>query len=82
MKTKVIVTRKGQVTIPVKIRRKFKIEENSKVQIVEEHGKIVIKKLPSLLDLAGSGAGEAIVEEVKQMLDEMRAEDDDLKTVG
>ena len=70
-----VVTRKGQVTIPIKLRRKFGIEESSKVTIVEEGGKIVIKKLPSFLDLAGSGAGKAIVEEVKQMLDEMRAED-------
>jgi AbrB family looped-hinge helix DNA binding protein len=77
MTTEVKVTRKGQVTIPIKIRRKFKIGENSKVQIVEEDGKIVIKKLPSFLDLAGNGAGEATVEEVKKMLDEMRAEDDD-----
>jgi AbrB family looped-hinge helix DNA binding protein len=77
MTTEVKVTRKGQVTIPIKIRRKFKIEENSKVQIVEEDGKIVIKKQPSIFDLAGSGAGKATVEEVKKMLDEMRAEDDD-----
>jgi AbrB family looped-hinge helix DNA binding protein len=71
----VMVTRKGQVTIPVKLRKKFKIEENSKVQIVEEDGKIVIKKRPSIFELAGSAAGEANVEELKQMLDEMRAED-------
>ena len=71
----VVVTRKGQVTIPVKIRRKFKIEENSKVQIVEEDGKIVIKKQPSIFDLAGSSAGKISVEEVKKILDEMRAED-------
>jgi len=72
-----VVTRKGQVTIPIKLRKKFGIEESSKVTIVEEDGKIVIKKLPSFLDLIGSGAGKATVEEVKKMLDEMRAEDDD-----
>jgi AbrB family looped-hinge helix DNA binding protein len=77
MTKELVVTRKGQVTIPIKIRRKFKIEENSKVEIFEEGGKIVIKKLPRFLDLAGSGVGEATVEEVKQMLDEMRAEDDE-----
>ena len=71
------VTAKGQVTIPIKLRKKFGIEKKSKVEIVEEDGKIVIKKLPSFLDLAGSGAGEATVEEVKKMLDEMRAEDED-----
>ena len=70
-----VVTRKGQVTIPIKLRRKFGIEENSKVEIVEEDGKIVIKKQPSFLDLVGSSAGEATVAEVKKMLDEMRAED-------
>jgi AbrB family looped-hinge helix DNA binding protein len=72
-----VVTRKGQVTIPVKLRRKFGIEKNSKVKITEENGKIVIEKLPSFLDLVGSSAGKATVEEVKKMLDEMRAEDDD-----
>ena len=70
-----VVTRKGQVTIPIKLRRKYGIDENSRVQIVEEDGKIVIKNLPSFLDLAGSDAREATVEEVKKMLDEMRAED-------
>lgn len=35
------------------------------------------KKAPSFLELVGSGAGKATVEEVKKMLDEMRAEDDD-----
>ncbi len=70
-----VVTRKGQVTIPIKLRRKFGIEENSKVEIIEEDGKIVVKKVPSFLDLVGSGAGKATVEEVKKMLDEMRAED-------
>ena len=71
----VVVTRKGQVTIPVKLRRKFKIEENSKVKIVEEAGQIVIKKQLSFLDLIGSGAGKMSVEEAKRMLDEMRDED-------
>ena len=70
-----VVTRKGQVTIPIKLRRKYGIEEKSKVEILEEDGKIVIKKLPSFLDLVGSSAGKATVEEVKKMLDEMRAED-------
>jgi AbrB family looped-hinge helix DNA binding protein len=70
-----VVTRKGQVTIPIKLRRKYGIEENSKVQILEEDGKIIIKKLPSIFDLAGSSAGKISVEEVKRMLDEMRAED-------
>jgi AbrB family looped-hinge helix DNA binding protein len=69
------VTRKGQITIPVEIRRKFGIEENSKVEVVEEEGMIVIRKRPSIFDLAGSGAGKGDVRELKRMLDGMREED-------
>ena len=73
--TIVAVTKKGQVTIPIEIRKKFGIEEISKVEIIEEQGKIVIKKCPSIFDLAGSGAGKAKVEELKKALDQMRQED-------
>jgi len=73
--TVVAVTKKGQITIPVEIRRKFGIEESSKVEVVEEEGKIVIRKRPSIFDLAGSGAGKGSVEELKSMLDQMREED-------
>jgi len=72
-----VVTRKGQVTIPVNLRRKFHLEEKSRVQIFEKNGEIVIKKCPSFYDLAGTGAGEATVEELKKELDEMREEDND-----
>jgi AbrB family looped-hinge helix DNA binding protein len=40
-----VVTRKGQITIPVKLKRKFGIEESSKIDVLEEDGKIVIKKM-------------------------------------
>ena len=56
--TEVLVTRKGQITIPVEIRRKFGIEEGSRVEVVEEEGMIVIRKRPSIFDLAGGGAGK------------------------
>jgi AbrB family looped-hinge helix DNA binding protein len=72
-----VVTRKGQVTIPVDLRRKFHLEEKSRVKIFEKNGEIVIKKCPSFYDLAGTGAGEATVEELKKELDEMREEDND-----
>jgi AbrB family looped-hinge helix DNA binding protein len=70
-----VVTRKGQITIPIKLRRKFGIEEGSKIEVIEEEGKIVIKKCTSIFDLAGSGAGKANVEDLKKMLDQMRDED-------
>jgi AbrB family looped-hinge helix DNA binding protein len=75
MTCEVAVTRKGQVTIPIELRRKFHIEEKSRVQIIEKNGEIVIIKCPSFYDLAGTGAGEATIEELKKELDEMREED-------
>jgi AbrB family looped-hinge helix DNA binding protein len=75
--TEVQVTCKGQITIPVELRRKFDIQEGGRVQVVEEDGKIVVKKAVSFFDLAGSGAGEATVEELKTILDEMRGEDEE-----
>ena len=76
MTTEVVVKRKGQITIPAKIRRNFGIEEDSKLDIEEVDGKIVITKRPSIFDLAGSGAGKGNVDELKKMVDQMRDEDD------
>ncbi len=73
--TEVSVTRKGQITIPVELRKKFGIEESSKVEVAEEDGKIVIRKRPSIFDLAGSGAGKGDVEDLKMVLDQMREAD-------
>ena len=77
MTCEMAVTRKGQVTIPVELRRKFHIKENSRVQIIEKNGEIVIKKCPSFYDLAGTGAGEATVQELKKELDQMREQEND-----
>jgi len=73
--TEVSVTKKGQITIPIELRRKFGIEEGSKVEVVEEEGNIVVRKLQSIFDLAGSSAGKGDVRELKRTLDEMREED-------
>ena len=73
--TEVSVTRKGQITIPADIRRKFNIEEGMKVEVVEEEGKRVIRRVTSIFDLAGSGSGKGRGSELKSALDEMRDED-------
>lgn len=67
------VTKKGQITIPVELRRKYNITPNTKVEVVEEDGKIVVKKLTSIYDLAGAGQGDP--EEIKSELDEARERD-------
>lgn len=67
------VTRKGQITIPAHLRRKFDITEHTKVEVIEENGKLVINKLATILDLAGTGKGDP--EEIKKQLDQMRETD-------
>ena len=73
--TEISVTPKGQVTIPVEIRKKYQITPGSKVEIIEEEGKITIKKIEGILDLAGAGSSIASPEDVKAELDEMRRQD-------
>ncbi|MCL5949264.1 MAG: AbrB/MazE/SpoVT family DNA-binding domain-containing protein [Candidatus Bathyarchaeota archaeon] len=69
------VTRKGQTTIPAKLRRKYKIEEGTKLQVIDTNNGILLKPKLTTMDLAGSGAKYATVEEMKKLLDELRAED-------
>ncbi|MHB2035921.1 MAG: AbrB/MazE/SpoVT family DNA-binding domain-containing protein [Nitrososphaerales archaeon] len=76
MTEEVVVTRKGQTTIPSALRRKYKISEGTHLK-VEDTGKgILFRKTPSTIELLGSGSRHATVKEMKQLLDEMRAEED------
>ena len=75
METEVVVTRKGQTTIPAKLRKKFKIEEGTRLEVVETEEGILFKPKMSTWDLAGSGAKFATPEEMKKLLDKLREED-------
>ncbi|MCW4004809.1 MAG: AbrB/MazE/SpoVT family DNA-binding domain-containing protein [Candidatus Bathyarchaeota archaeon] len=75
MESEVVVTKKGQTTIPARLRKKFKIEEGTRLEVVETEEGILFKPKKSFWDLIGSGAPYATVEEVKKDLDKMRAED-------
>lgn len=43
--TTTVVTSKGQVVIPSKIRRRFKIKRGTKLCVVEKEGQIVLQPL-------------------------------------
>jgi AbrB family looped-hinge helix DNA binding protein len=55
------ITSKGQVTIPVDIRRKLGVKEGDKVLFVEEAGKVYIlnASMEALLKAQAAFAGEA-----------------------
>jgi len=58
------------------LRKKYGISEGTRLR-VEDTGKgILFKKASSTLELIGSGAKHASVDEMKKLLDEMRAEEE------
>jgi AbrB family looped-hinge helix DNA binding protein len=75
MENEVVVTRKGQTTIPVKLRAKYQIETGTRLEVIDTEEGILFKPKKSTIDLAGSGAKYATSEEMKKLLDKLREED-------
>lgn len=71
----VLVTRKGQVTIPVTKRRKYGIKEGMRVLMRDSNEGIIIKPITPIEDLAGVDAGKISLEEMKKRLDDLRTQD-------
>ncbi len=71
----VVVTRKGQATIPVRLRRKYGIDVGSRIIAVDTGEGILLKPSVATVDLAGSGSKRATPEEMKELLDRLRSED-------
>ena len=71
----VTVTRKGQTTIPVRLREKYKIREGTKLEVIDAGEGILLKPKASIFDLAGSGSNYATTEDMKKLLDRLREED-------
>ena len=72
MEDEVIVTRKGQTTIPIKFREKYNIEEGTRLQVLDTNDGILLKPKQSTLDLAGSGAKYASPDQMKKLLEKLR----------
>lgn len=70
------VTRKGQTTIPIHIRKKYNLVEGSRLKVKDVGDGILLIPQKNILDLAGSGSG-ADVETLKRRLDALRQEDDE-----
>jgi AbrB family looped-hinge helix DNA binding protein len=76
LETEVVVTRKGQTTIPVRLRKKFKIEEGTRLEVVETDEGILLRPKKSFWDMAGAYSHIATPEEMKKQLDKLRQEDE------
>ncbi len=72
MTQEVVVTRRGQTTIPQEIRKKLDIREGTRLTVEAEGGKIVFSKILSIFDLAGKS--KMTKDEAFKLLDKMREE--------
>ncbi|MDG6900252.1 MAG: AbrB/MazE/SpoVT family DNA-binding domain-containing protein [Nitrososphaerota archaeon] len=73
MTQEVVVTRRGQTTIPTKVRRKLGIQEGTRLRVEAEGGRVIFTKVPSLFDLAGTS--KLSRDEAFERLDRMREEE-------
>jgi AbrB family looped-hinge helix DNA binding protein len=72
MVQEVTVTRRGQTTIPIEVRRKLGIQEGTRLRVETVDGKVVFTKVPSIFDLAGTSKMSR--EEAFKALDAIREE--------
>jgi len=68
--SQVKVKRKGQVTIPVELRRKLRIEEGSLLKVEEREEGILLKSVAPVK--AGDVVGERVYRDIVHELDELR----------
>jgi AbrB family looped-hinge helix DNA binding protein len=74
MENMVKVTRRGQITIPSKLRKQCGIKEGDSLLVEVTEKGILFKPIPKLLDMAGIDAGYATVEEINKEIDKLREE--------
>ena len=72
MSEEVVVTRRGQTTIPIKIRKKLGITEGTTLQVTLRNEEIVFRKARSTFDLAGTS--KLSTRRAKTLLDRIRKE--------
>lgn len=71
--TTVVVTRKGQTTIPQTLREKYRLAEGTRLDVIDTGDGVLFKKAASTLDLAGTS--RRTYDQLRRHLDEIRRED-------
>ncbi len=74
MQKTVKVTRKGQTTIPARIRNELGIKEGDDLSVETVDQAVIFKRIPKIEDCAGIFAGHADVTEMKKEIDKLREE--------
>jgi AbrB family looped-hinge helix DNA binding protein len=53
-KSEIRVKKKGQITIPVELRRKYKIDQGTRLKVVETDDGVLLKPQKSFWDMVGA----------------------------
>ena len=59
------VTRKGQITIPAELRKKYGIRQGMKIEVLDAPTGLMLRPIPRMEDLAGVDAGKYSLSEMK-----------------
>ena len=70
------VTRRGQTTIPVDVRRRFRIKEGSRLLVGTTEDAIVMRPVADLEDLAGSMVKISNRRKADALLDELERDEE------
>jgi AbrB family looped-hinge helix DNA binding protein len=76
METEIVVKKKGQTTIPVRVRKKYRIEEGTRLQVVETKEGILLTPKKSIWDMIGAFSDQATVEEINRLHNKLRHEEE------
>ncbi len=72
-RTQVVVTRRGQTTIPAKIRKELGITVGTMLDVTSKNGEVIFRKVKTIFDLAGTS--KLTREEAFRLLDELRSKE-------
>ena len=76
METEIVVKKNGQTTIPVRVRKKYRIEEGTRLQVVETKEGILLTPKKSIWDMMGAFSDQATVEEINRLHYKLRHEEE------
>jgi AbrB family looped-hinge helix DNA binding protein len=77
VEAEVVVTKKGQTTIPVKLRKKYKIEEGTKLAVIDTEEGILLKPKKSFWDMIGAYPDPETADKIDKLLYKIRHEEED-----
>ena len=70
----VLVTRKGQIRVPIALRREYGIKQGMKITVQDSGSSIVLQVIPRFEDLIGVDAGKIDPKKAVEMLNKRRSE--------